>query len=240
MRVLVVEAEKYAEAAAELVMERIRLEPSGLLGFATGTTTPPVHEALVRRVEESGTDVSKLAVFNVDEYCDIPPDDPRTCLFRMKTQLYDRLRPGKVVAFRSDASDPQAESLRVWQEIGEAGGIALQMLGIGMDGHIGFNDPGTLWGCDVETVVFSERSRAGKASAWGGVENVPARGITLGVRGIMKSRSLLLMARGGSKAEIVRTALEGPVTDRVPASALQLHPFATVLLDREAASRLGK
>lgn len=240
MRVAIVDGERYAEAAADLVMERICAEPTGLFGFATGTTTPSIHELLARRIGESGTDASQLAVFNVDEYCGVLPDDPRTCLARMKAQLYDRIRPGRILAFRADAPDPEAEGLRVWEEIERAGGIAMQMLGVGMDGHIGFNDPGTPWERDVATVVFSPQSRAGKAVGWGGAESVPARGLTLGVRGIMRSRSLLLLARGESKAEIVRAAVEGPITPQVPASALQLHPFATVLLDRAAASRLGK
>ncbi len=240
MKILVVDGENYAKVAVDLVIERVRAEPSGLFGFATGTTTPPVHELLARRLTESGTDASKLAVFNVDDYLDVAPDNPKTCLARMRAQLYDRIHPGRILAFRSDAADPEAEALRVRDGIERAGGIALQMLGIGSDGHIGFNDPGTPWESEVAVVSFSEKSRAGKAAAWGGAENVPARGLTLGIRGIMNARSLVLLARGEGKAEIVRAALVAPITPQVPASVLQLHPFLTVVLDSAAAAKLGK
>ncbi|MDR3230482.1 MAG: glucosamine-6-phosphate deaminase [Synergistaceae bacterium] len=238
MKILILESERYAQAASGLIMEHILNDPSGVVGFATGTTTPPVHEALVRRFGETKTAASRLAVFNVDEYLGISPDDPRTCLSRMKSQLYEQIRPKELICFRSDAPDPEEDARRVLREINGAGGLRLQILGIGKDGHIGFNDPGTPWEFENVVVSFSPSSQLGKADFWGGVENVPKRGATLGIKGIMNARSLMLLAKGESKAEIIHAALEGPVTLNVPASVLQLHPAATVVLDRSAASRL--
>ncbi|MDR1621882.1 MAG: glucosamine-6-phosphate deaminase [Synergistaceae bacterium] len=236
MRIVTVDTNKFAETAADMVEEHILSDSPGVVGFATGTTTPPVYELLTRRFEKR--DMPGLVVFNVDEYLGVPPDNPKTCLSRMKTQLYDFIRPGREICFRSNAPDPKEDVRRVLREIGETGGLRLQILGIGKDGHIGFNDPGTPWEMEAAVISFSASSRADKAAFWGGIDKVPAQGATLGVKGIMNARSLLLLARGESKAEIVRAALQGPITPEVPASALQLHPFATVVLDRPAASGL--
>jgi glucosamine-6-phosphate deaminase len=238
MKILTVDPEKFSEAAADVVEEYFLSGSPGVLGFATGTTTPPVYELLIRRFAK--TDVSRLAVFNVDEYLGVSPDDPKTCLSRMKAQLYNSIRPGEKICFRADASDPEKDGRRVLREIGEAGGLGLQILGVGKDGHIGFNDPGTPWELETAVVSFSSSSRTNKAAFWGGIDKVPTQGATLGVRGIMNARSLLLLAKGESKADVIREALEGPVTPRVPASALQLHPFLTVILDRPAASGLSR
>ena len=238
MRILSVETQTFAQIAADIVMDYLLSEPCGVVGFATGTTTSPVYDVLVRRLEEEGT--PRFAAFNVDEYLDISPDDSKTCFSRMKAQLYDHAPPAKTICFRSDALDPEEDGQRVLREIDEAGVLGLQILGIGKDGHIGFNDPGTPWELETAVISFSPSSRAGKAEFWGGLDKVPSRGATLGVKGIMKARSLLLLASGESKADIVRLALEGPVTLDVPASVLQLHPFVTVLLDNPAAFGVRK
>jgi glucosamine-6-phosphate deaminase len=240
MNVLIVDSENFAETAADVVADVVEehIGSPGVVGFATGATPPPVYELLTRRFEKK--DMSKLAVFNVDEYLGISPGDPKTCLSRMKAQLYDAIRPGKEIFFRSDAPDPEEDARRALKEIRERGGLSLQILGIGKDGHIGFNDPGTPWELETVVVSFSSSSRADKAAFWGGIDKVPVQGTTLGVKGIMNARNLLLLAKGESKADVVRAALQGPITPEVPASALQLHPFVTVVLDRSAASKLQK
>ena len=244
MKILVVDALQYAQVAADAVVEHILYtHVPEVIGFATGTTTPPVYELLARRAADDRAvkkKIDALSVFNVDEYLGVASDNPGTCLSRMKDQLYRHIDPKKVICFRSDASDPEKDSLRVMEEIDMAGGLGLQILGIGGDGHIGFNDPDMPWELETAVVSFSDSSRVGKAGFWGGVENVPKQGVTLGVKGIMNARSLMLLARGESKAEIVCAALEGPVTTGVPASVLQLHPFVTVVLDRAAAAGLKR
>lgn len=235
MKLIIVETERFAREAADIIARRIEAKPSGPIGFATGTTTIPVHAALAGLISERRIDTSQLAVFNVDEYLGIDPLSPKTCLSRMQEQLYRHIRPKNIIRFRADAADPEEDGRRVLGELAFAGGLEMQVLGIGTDGHIGFNDPGTPWEKDIAIQKFSPESRKVKAAFFEGIERVPERGITLGIRATMQARSIVLLASGSSKAAIIRKTLEGAVTPDVPSSVLQLHPDLTVVLDENSA-----
>jgi glucosamine-6-phosphate deaminase len=239
-----------AEAAAALAAECAALirgrQAAGqpvVLGLATGSTPIPFYQELVRLHREEGLDFSGVTTFNLDEYLGLAPEHPESYRAFMRKHLFDQvnlapdkthLPPGIVEAGGEDAACAAYE-----QAIRDAGGIDLQILGIGRTGHIGFNEPGSTRDSRTRMVHLDPVTRQDAAPAFGGSENVPTHALTMGCATILEARALRLMAWGEKKAAIVREAVEGPVTDAVTASFLQLHGNARFLLDSGAAAALG-
>jgi glucosamine-6-phosphate deaminase len=235
MQVRVVTVEDFDEMAALEVAAQLALKPSAVLGTATGNTTVGMHEALVRRHRAGLADFGQATLFQIDEYVGVAADSPRSCRGRIESQLSRSvgMAPDRVFFPVADtAAEMDAVCRRYEEAIHGRGGIDLQVLGVGLNGHIGFNEPGSPFGALTRGVAISP----GNAHTVAAHDPVPAYGITMGIRTIMNARQVLLLAKGADKAEIVRTALIGPVTEQVPASVLQLHPRLTVLLDAPAAS----
>ncbi|MCL6522430.1 MAG: glucosamine-6-phosphate deaminase [Firmicutes bacterium] len=235
--------EAMSRRAAEIIACAIREKPQLVLGLATGGTPLGTYRELVRLYREGRVDFARVTTFNLDEYVGLPPGDPRSYHAYMQEHLFRHvnLRPEATHLPDGWAEDLEAECRRYEALIEAAGGIDLQLLGIGRDGHIGFNEPGARWEQGTRVVRLKPETRQDNARYFGGVvEAVPERAISMGVRTIMHARRLLLLAAGRHKAEIVRRAVEGPVSRHVPASILQLHPDALVLLDESAASQLTR
>jgi glucosamine-6-phosphate deaminase len=219
------------------VAEAVRRRPSLVLGLATGATTVPFYRELVRLHRETGLSFRQVTTFNLDEYQGLAPEDPRSYHYFMARNFFDLVDvdPRRTHLPDGLAADAAAECRRYEQAIALEGGIDLQVLGIGLNGHIGFNEPGTQLGAETQLVHLKpstlERNQAlaGKA--------LPEEALSLGVKTIMHARRLLL-ASGAIKAPAVAAALEGPVSDGLPASVLQLHPDLTVVLDEAAAGGL--
>ncbi len=230
---------KMSAAAAEHIASRVSAQPSIVLGLATGSTPVGMYAELVELHRRAGLDFSRVTTFNLDEYCGLDADDPRSYERFMWEHLFahvnlDRTRTH--VPYGA-ARDPEAECMRYEEMIRAAGGIDLQVLGIGMNGHIGFNEPGSAPNSRTRVVRLAELTvevNRAKTEA----EELPAFALSMGMGTIMDAGEVMLLANGEAKADIIRQAIQGPVTPDVPASILQQHPDVTVFLDRPAAKLL--
>ncbi len=226
--------------AARLVRKLILEKPRPVLGLATGNTPLQLYKYLVKMHREEGLDFSQVITFNLDEYIGLSPDHPASFHNFMWTNLFNQIniRPENVHIPDGLAPDIPACCEKYEQQIKAAGGIDLQILGLGTNGHIGFNEPSSSLSSRTRLKTLTDQTRKNYAVFFGGEENVPFHAITMGIGTILEARTCLLMAFGKKKARAIALAVEGPITASVPASALQLHPRAIILLDREAASEL--
>ncbi|MDI6699359.1 MAG: glucosamine-6-phosphate deaminase [Candidatus Saccharicenans sp.] len=226
--------------AARLVRKLIMEKPRPVLGLATGNTPLQLYKYLTKMHREEGLDFSRVITFNLDEYVGLSPDHPASFHHFMRANLFSHIniKPENVHIPDGLASDIPACCEKYEQEIRAAGGIDLQILGLGTNGHIGFNEPSSSLSSRTRIKTLTDQTRKNNAIFFGGEENVPFHAITMGIGTILEARTCLLMAFGRKKARAIALAVEGPVTAMVPASALQLHPRAIILLDQEAASEL--
>jgi len=231
-----------AEHVAALLLNERRRRPELPLGLATGRTMDPIYLALARQLSllpfaEGERLRERWLSFNLDEYVALAADDPRSFRAAMMARLVVPLGldPERVRLPDGSAADPDAEANRYRCELEAAGGVGLQVLGLGLNGHVGFNEPPCDAGVRCRCVSLSASTRAANAPAFGGnPEAVPARAITLGLREILAARSILLVVTGAAKAGVLRWILQGPATPELPASWLHRHPRVMVVADRAA------
>ncbi|WP_336645880.1 glucosamine-6-phosphate deaminase [Microbacterium sp. USHLN186] len=231
-----------AAAGALVADEIVRLIdelPSPVLGLATGSTPLPVYEALRERL--SGRDVSHVRGFALDEYVGLDPAHPESYRSVISREVIEPLGlDPELIRVPAGAIETIEHAGRDYeQEIIEAGGVDLQILGIGTDGHIGFNEPGSSFASITRIKTLTERTRQDNARFFDSIDDVPRHCITQGLGTILRARHLVLLAFGAGKAAAVAAAVEGPLSARVPASAIQLHPHVTVVLDEAAAAELA-
>jgi glucosamine-6-phosphate deaminase len=233
--------EETAELTARLIAARVGAKPGLVLGLATGRTMERVYDRLVARHQQEGLDFSKCHTFNLDEYIGVPPEDEHSYRYYMNQHLFRRVN---VNLANTHVPDGMAEDLRAGaahyeQLIKEAGGIDLQLLGIGEAGHIGFNEPLSALMSRTRDKALMPLTRQQNAEMFGGdPEQVPKRAVTMGVGTILDARELILVATGRAKAAILAKAVEGPITAMISASAIQLHPHCKVIVDEAAAGEL--
>lgn len=236
MRIEIVERpEELARRAADIVCEAVRERPNAVLGLASGATPLNLYAELARRANE--IDFSRVAAFAVDELHGVPRGHPATNASYFREHPVLKL---DINVLDSETEYPESECARCSRLIEEAGGLDLLVLGIGRNGHLAFNEPGAPFDSRCRRVALDRSTREVYALRFGSLDATPAFGLTLGIADLLAARRVLLLAVGTDKAEAVANALEGPVTDRVPASALQRHDDCTVLLDREAAAKLSR
>jgi glucosamine-6-phosphate deaminase len=233
--------QKAANLVAQIFSKELKAKPKLVLGMATGRTMEPVYSLLVDLHQKVGLDFSQCSTFNLDEYIGIPAD--HSCSYRhyMNELLFDQVNVSKGNTHLPNGMAPDlgAECQRYEAAIVQAGGIDLQLLGIGSDGHIGFNEPLSSLRSRTREKALTPATLEQNAPMFGGdPANVPRRAITMGVGTILDSRRCLMLVTGKSKASILAKAVEGPITAMVTASALQLHPRCQVVVDEEAASEL--
>jgi glucosamine-6-phosphate deaminase len=222
---------------ARLVEARLRETPDLVLGLATGRTMEGVYARLV----QSGASFARATTFNLDEYVGLPPDDPNAYATYMRRHLFDLVDIDRARTNLPDgmASDLVQAAADYEARIASAGGIDLQLLGIGNTGHIGFNEPLSSFRSRTRDKILAPATRVQNAAMFGGdPEAVPKRALTMGVGTILDTRELVLLACGAAKSAVVALAVEGPLTSRISATAIQLHPRCTVILDPEAAAGL--
>ncbi len=233
-----------AETVAQLIRDNDQKGKKTVLGLATGSSPRVVYEELVRMHREEGLSFGNVITFNLDEYFPMNPEAIQSYVRYMKENLFDHIDIPEENTFIPDGTtslDQMQEYCSGYEKsIEELGGIDLQILGLGRTGHIGFNEPGSTDRTVTRLVTLDRITRSDAAEAFGGEQNVPRRAITMGVGTILKARKIVLMAWGNNKAPTVKQMLEGPVTDVLPASYLQSHPNATVVLDKDAAERLTR
>ena len=225
--------------AAEIVAARFRAKPDAVLLLPTGTTPLGMYGRLAQLHAEEGLSFVRATFFNLDEYLGLAPDHPASYHVYMEETFYELVDadPARVHVPDGSAPDPEAECERYEAAIREAGGVDLAVLGIGRNGHIGFNEPGASFGSRTRVVRLAESTRRVNAADFEG-NRAPERAITVGMATIFEAREVLLLASGANKAGAVAAAVEGEISESVPASILRRHPNATFLLDAEAASSL--
>ena len=231
--------EAMSAAAADVVASKLREKPDTVFMIPTGTTPLGMYRRLVAMDDDEGLSFARATFFNLDEYLGLPPDHPASYHVYMQENFYGLVDvdPGRVHVPDGSAPDPEAECERYEEAIRGAGGVDLCVLGIGRNGHIGFNEPGASFDSRTRVVTLAESTRRVNATDFEG-ERAPERAISVGMRTISDSRTVLLLASGANKARAVAAAVGGEVSERVPASALRLHPNVSLLLDRDAARGL--
>lgn len=250
MRIVVCQSpEQVAKAAAQESIEYLGLACSGsgqkvepvVLGLATGSTPLGLYEQWIERYRAGEISFRNAVSFNLDEYCGVAPDDVRSYHYFMQENLFKHVDflPQNTHIPKTDCSDLPASAEAYEIAINQAGGIDLQILGIGTEGHIGFNELGSSLSSATRVKTLTAKTRQNNARFFESLEHVPRMAITMGLGTIMNARAILLLATGLHKAQTIRDTVEGPVTAMVPASILQFHPNATILLDQAAASKLA-
>ncbi len=235
--------EEVARLAADVVEAAVRARADAVLGLATGSTPLPTYRELIRRHESgAGPSYARVRCFTLDEYVGLPPGHPESYRATIARELTDSLGidPDHV-----QGPDPAPEDLptagsRYEEALTAAGGVDVQVLGIGSDGHLAFNEPGSSLSSLTRIKTLTEETRHDNARFFGSIDEVPRHVLTQGLGTILRARHLLLLATGAGKADALATAVEGPLTASCPASVLQLHPHVTVLADAEAAAGLAR
>lgn len=226
--------------AAKQVASLIRLKPDSVIGFATGNTPLGLYKELIRMHNEDGLDFSKVTSFNLDEYVGLPPFHPESYHYFMWENLFKKINinPSNVHIPMGMAENVEAFCDWYEQKIIDRGGIDLQILGIGSNGHIAFNEPGSSLGSRTRIKTLKDNTIKDNARFFKSIEEVPRFAITMGVGTIMEAKRLLLLANGKLKSDAIKATVEGPVMAKYPATIVQLHRYATIIIDKEAASKL--
>jgi glucosamine-6-phosphate deaminase len=230
------------KVAAQLIAKEIRKKHDLVLGLATGGTPVSTYTELVRMHKSEGLDFSKVTTFNLDEYVGLSPLDKHSYNYFMWDNLFRHVNisPSNTYVPQGNTDDPEVFCEWYEAQIKKAGGIDLQLLGIGGDGHIAFNEPGSSFASRTRVKALVKQTIDDNARFFDRPEDVPRFSITMGVGTILEARKILLIAYGKSKADVCARFIEGPVTSQITATALQLHCHATVVLDEDAASKLGR
>src|SRR3954466_7772037 len=234
-------AEEAGKLAADAIENLLQRRPEAVLGVATGSSPLIIYEELGRRVTQGSLSLAKARAFMLDEYVGLPADHPERYRNVIREEFIDKvdIDPEHVMGPDGLATDLLSACEAYERAIADAGGVDLQILGIGTDGHIAFNEPGSSLASRTRIKTLTRQTRVDNARFFGGdVESVPTHCLTQGLGTIMEARHLILVATGRSKAEAVHHLVEGAVSAMWPATILQHHPHATVLLDDAAARRL--
>ncbi len=241
MQIIISETyDEVSKDAAKVVARTLNSKPNAVLGLATGSTPLGLYKELIRMHKDEGLDFSQVTTFNLDEYVGLPRGHFQSYHYFMHENLFKHINiPPQNVYIPSGTTD-NYEAFCEWYErrIEECGGIDLQVLGIGSDGHIAFNEPSSSLGSRTRIKTLAQQTIEDNARFFERREDVPIYAITMGVGTILEARRIVLLANGKNKADAIAGAIEGPVTSMNTASALQLHPDVIAVLDREAASSL--
>jgi glucosamine-6-phosphate deaminase len=228
--------------AADSILSTFTLVPELVLGVATGSTPRPVYQALAERVRAESTDLSRVRAFALDEYVGLPVSHPQSYRSVITREVVEPLglTPEMVSVPNGDPDAASHAGPDYESAIHAAGGIDVQILGIGSNGHVGFNEPGSSFASLTRVKTLTETTRRDNARFFDSPEQVPMHCVTQGIGTILRAKHLVLLAFGEGKSAAVAGAVEGPVSSSCPASAIQLHPHATVIVDEAAASQLAQ
>jgi len=230
----VIKTNSYAETsvrAAEILAEQIRNKPDSVLGLATGSSPVGMYKELIKMNQAGSLDFSKITSVNLDEYYGLSPENDQSYRYFMNTNLFDHVNIRKEFTYVPDGltKDPDAECAAYDQCIEDLGGIDLQVLGMGLNGHVGFNEPDDHFPVGTHLVTLEESTIVANSRFFASKEEVPTQAISMGLKGIMTAKKIVMIVHGKAKEETLMKALYGPVTPQVPASILQLHPDVTVV-----------
>ena len=225
--------------AANLISAQIIMKPNCVLGLATGSTPVGTYRQLVEWYEKGDLDFSEVMTVNLDEYKGLTCENPQSYYYFMNENLFGKVNINKTRTFLPDGTEPDSKTAcENYNEILRAvGDVDLQLLGLGHNGHIGFNEPGESFSTETHCIDLSEQTIMSNARFFETLEEVPRQAYTMGVKTIMSARRILIIVSGEDKAEIVKRAFFGPITPQVPASILQLHRNVTLVADEAALSK---
>ena len=234
--------EEMSAEAANIIKDAIHQKPNLVLGLATGSTPIGTYSELIRMYEAGELDFSKVVTFNLDEYVGLPPSHDQSYDYFMRDKLFNHININPENIHVPSGIVKDFDSYCQWyeDEIKKVGGVDVQVLGIGSDGHIGFNEPGSSLASRTRVVTLTSETIEDNSRFFEKKEDVPRFAITMGVGTIMEAKLCLLVANGEKKADPVSVLVEGPITSDVTASVLQMHPNAIVILDEAAASKLKR
>ena len=226
--------------AANIMSAQIIMKPNAVLGLATGSTPVGLYKQLIEWYNKGDLDFSQITSVNLDEYKGLSGDNDQSYRYFMNTNLFNHVNIDKAHTYVPNGLEPDSEkACAAYNEtIRSVGGIDLQLLGLGNNGHIGFNEPGAAFEKETHCVDLTESTIQANKRFFEKVEDVPTQAYTMGIKNIMQARKVLLIVSGEGKAEILDKVLYGPVTPQVPASILQLHPNFVLIADEDALSAL--
>lgn len=240
MKIIVDTPEGIAKQAAAIYKDILDAKPNAVLGFATGSTPLSLYSQLIELNKAGEISFKDVTTFNLDEYVGLEPTHDQSYRYFMDTNLFNHIDLDPAVVHVPSGIDTSADALAGYDKaVAEAGGIDMQLLGIGCNGHIGFNEPGTPLESLTHVVELTQNTREVNARFFESLDDVPTHAATMGIRTVMNARKLLLIALGESKADAIKATVEGPVTTDCPASVLQLHPDVVIFCDEGAASKLS-
>lgn len=225
--------------AANIISAQIIMKPNCVLGLATGSTPIGTYKQLVSWYEKGDLDFSEVTTVNLDEYKGLPKENDQSYYYFMNENLFSKVNIDESRTFLPDGTEPDSQkACRQYNEtIHSVGGVDLQLLGLGHNGHIGFNEPGVAFETETHCVTLSERTIKANTRFFASERDVPRQAYTMGIKTIMSAHKILVVISGEDKADIVRQSFFGPVTPHVPASILQLHSDVSVVADEAALSR---
>ncbi len=226
--------------AANILSSQVMLKPDSVLGLATGSTPVGMYQRLIEMYKAGDLDFSQVHTVNLDEYVGLAPTHDQSYRYFMQTNLFDHVnvKPENTNVPNGLAEDTVAECARYDQVMADLGGIDIQVLGMGHNGHIGFNEPTDHFPLGTHSVDLTDTTIDANARFFASRDEVPRQALTMGIQSIMRARHILVVVSGADKADIVKAAFFGPVTPNVPASILQLHPNVTLVADEAALSKL--
>jgi len=230
--------DQLGKEAAAIIARTIAAKPDAVLGLATGGTPIDTYKELIQLHQAHQLSFKQTKTINLDEYIGLDPEHENSYMTYMKRHLFDHIDLPQDQYFlpNGNAAHLEKECLRYNQLIEDVGGIDLQLLGIGQNGHIGFNEPGTPFNSKTHVVQLDENTRQANARYFSSIDEVPTHAITMGIASILSSKKILLLASGKSKAKVIQYLEQAEIHPDFPASALKLHEDVTVLIDREAGS----
>ena len=228
--------------AADVIAQLVQRQPSCVLGLATGGTPVGLYQQLVVRCQQGQLSFAQVRTVNLDEYLGLAPDHAQSYRHFMQVNLFDHIDipPENTHVLNGLAPDPQAECASYNRLIRSLGGIDLQLLGMGHNGHIAFNEPGDNFGLETHLVTLTQSTIDANQRFFASRKEVPRHALSMGIKNIMQARQILMVVSGADKADIVYQAFTGPVTRQVPASVLQLHPDVTLVGDQAALGKLAQ
>ena len=225
--------------AANIISAQVIMKPNCVLGLATGSTPIGTYDQLVEWYNKGDLDFSEVTTVNLDEYKGLPRTNDQSYYYFMHQHLFDRVNidPERTNVPNGMEPDAEKECGRYEELIRSLGGVDLQLLGLGHNGHIGFNEPGEAFEKETHCVDLTESTIQANSRFFDSIDQVPTQAYTMGIKSIMMAKKILIVANGEGKADIVARAFWGPVTPDVPASILQMHPNVTVVCDEAALSK---
>ena len=229
-----------SQKAAAMVISHVTLKPNTVLGLATGDSPIGMYREIIKSYENNEIDLSEVVTFNLDEYYGLNLDNEQSYHYFMMTNFFNYINIAKnnIHILDGEVTDIDKECTQYEEKIKKAGGIDLQILGIGVNGHIGFNEPDVNFEAETHLVNLDENTIQANSRFFNSIKDVPTKALSMGIKTIMQSRKIVLLASGSNKASAIAKAVNGKICPEVPASILQLHPDVTLIIDASAKKML--